>query len=105
MRLLAKMMFFLFLLAFARISLATERPIQSTIGKDNIQKIKILGQHSDRINFYLTDMKKTKYRIANLTQSDAALILEHIKNQKKLVLETRPNKRGYLDVLKWRQEP
>lgn len=105
MRMLFKLFFFLFVLAFARISLAAEPPLQSILGKSDIQNIKILGQHSDRISFYLTDNKKTKYRIADLSQSDANTILAHIKNQKNLVLETQPNKRGYLDVLKWRKAP
>jgi hypothetical protein len=105
MRMLFKLFFFLFVLAFARISLATEPPVRSILGKSDIQNIKILGQNSERISFYLTDTKNTKYRIADLSQHDANTILAHIKNQKNLVLETQPNKRGYLDVLKWRQEP
>lgn len=105
MRMLLKLFFFLFILAFARISLAAPGPVQSTLAKGDIQNIKILSHHSDRISFYLTGTNKTKYRIANLSGSDAASILDHINNQKMLVLETQPNKRGYLDVLKWSRAP
>lgn len=75
----------------------------STLSKENIETIKIFSNDQDRIQFYLTDKKQKKYRIKNLTQEDAEHILKVFENQERIVLETEPNKRGYLDVLTWKK--
>lgn len=103
MRLILKITLFLIALMGARISLASTA--ETAIGKSDVSRIKILNNGKERVSFYLTDQHKTKYRIAGLNQRDAAAILTGFKNQKKLLLSTQPNKRGYLDVTAWRHEP
>lgn len=78
--------------------------VESTVGKSDIKNIKIFSKDHDRINFFLTDNNKIKYRISNLTQSDAERILDHFKRNEQIIFKTQPNTRGYLDVVTWRKK-
>lgn len=77
---------------------------EATVGKSDIKNIKIFSKDHDRINFFLTDNNKIKYRISNLTQGDAERILGHFKKNEQIILKTQPNTRGYLDVVTWQKK-
>jgi hypothetical protein len=103
MKLITKMTLFALLLTCASPAIAAE-PQEITLGKSDLERIKIFGNEHDRIHFFLTDTHKNKYRISNLKQKDAATILEHFKNDDQLLVQTEPNKRGYLDIVHWQKK-
>lgn len=75
---------------------------EEQIKRSDIEKIKIISSSTDKVQLYVTSTAKKVYRISYLSENEAHTILDRLKFDQNLVLQTIQNaNRNYLDVSSW----